>query len=102
MYKKRNALVKMFVSFHFNRQDYNITEKPYKKSRRMYGRVYSKGEKMIDVRMLCAEQTTLEWIDLNEFKERKCQKPFRKLRQPAEHAVTKIGNDSSATRIRAK
>lgn len=43
--------------------------------------------------MLCAEQTTLEWIDLKEFKERKCQKPLRKLRQPTEDMSIKAGND---------
>lgn len=72
-------------------QDYNITEKPYKKSRRKYGQVYSKGEKLLDIRMLCAEQTTVEWIDLKEFKERKFQKPLRKLRQPAENLPMKAG-----------
>lgn len=54
--------------------------------------MYSKGEKLLDIRMLCAEQTTLEWIDLKEFKDRKCQKPLRKLRQPAEIIPIKAGN----------
>ncbi|XP_031630878.1 trafficking protein particle complex subunit 11 [Contarinia nasturtii] len=42
--------------------DFNVTEKPYVKSHRKIDKSYSRGEKVYDVLLLRAEQTTLEWV----------------------------------------
>lgn len=73
-------------------QDYNITEKPHFKSKRKYNKIYTKGDKVYDVRLLYAEQTSREWIDRKEYQQRKIEKPLRKiqLHKSAENINAKI------------
>lgn len=81
----------IFQNFLFS-QDYNITEKPHYKSKRKYNKIYTKGDKVYDVRLLFAEQTSREWIDRKEYQQRKIQKPLRKiqLNKSAENIEAKI------------
>lgn len=44
--------------------------KPYVKSRRKGSKLYSRGEKVHEILMLRAEQTTLEWVDRVEYQQR--------------------------------
>lgn len=55
-------------------QDYNITEKQYTTHRRKYGQTYSKGEKLRDVKLLHANQTTENWINRQDYHQQKTQK----------------------------
>lgn len=58
------------------------------------GRVYSKGEKVSDIRLLVAEQTSLEWVDRKEFQDRKVQRPFRKIPKVVAENIATKANDS--------
>lgn len=72
-------------------QDYNITEKPYGAPRRQYGKTYSKGEKVCDVRLLHAEQTTQDWVSRHDYQQQKTQKKtFGLVKQPPKLKISEI------------
>lgn len=89
-----NQFIIQFCSL-FCSQDFNITEKPYRKTRRKFGKLYTKGEKVCDIRLLHAEQATHEWIDRKEFQDRKIQRPSRKMppHKIAENIAAKVSTD---------
>lgn len=49
------------------RQDYNIIEKPYSRSRRKLSVPYQKGDKLHDVRLFRGTNTTCQWIRRVDF-----------------------------------
>lgn len=59
-----------------------MSEKPFNRHRRKYGQTYAKGEKVRDVRLLHANQTTQQWVGRAEFQQQKllksifCQTPI--------------------------
>lgn len=57
-------------------QDYNITEKLYNKPRHKYGKTYLKGEKIRDVKLLHANETTQDWVKQHDFRHGKSQMLF--------------------------
>lgn len=51
-----------------------MSEKPFNRHRRKYGQTYSKGEKVRDIRLLYASQTTQKWLNRTEFQQQKLRK----------------------------
>lgn len=59
--------------------------------------MYEKGEQLCDIRLLHAEQSSLEWIDRKDYHEKKIQMPLRKIpvHQLSDSLNTKILGDAS-------
>lgn len=68
----------MKVSFPI-KQDYNITEKPYGTSRRKMFKIYKQGEKLYDIRLLHAVQSTSNWVNHSEYQQQIFSKKPRKV-----------------------